>query len=189
MPEPGPGVARVARVRLGEAGVVEIEVAGGKVQGLVEDVDLGSHRVTGADVDRRPDRTSERRVGAGPRNDPVEVHGVEEGDLLQVGEQGDVMAGGAEVERELDALREAAIGVVVVARRQGDLLEVVGALHAPGGLTSCWTAGSSSPIRTAMIAMTTRSSISVKPRRTERDCRGGYMAVSFYLSRRGPAAG
>src|SRR5262245_2560845 len=34
---------------------------------------------------------------------------------------------------------------------------------------TCWTAGSSRPIRTAMMAMTTSSSISVKPRRTRSD--------------------
>jgi hypothetical protein len=46
------------------------------------------------------------------------------------------MARSAPGERELDALREAAETVVVIARREGNLLEVVGALDAPGRLTS-----------------------------------------------------
>ena len=47
---------------------------------------------------------------------------------------------------------------------EADLLEVVDALGAPGRLRAACTAGKSSPIRTAMIAMTTSNSINVKPR-------------------------
>ena len=53
----------------------------------------------------------------------------------------------------------------VVVHRQPDLLQVVDALGAAGGLASAWTAGKRRPIRTAMIAMTTSNSISVNPRR------------------------
>ena len=63
------------------------------------------------------------------------------------------------------AHRQRPVDVVVVVKRQADLLEVVDALAPPGGLARAWTAGSSSAIRTAMIAMTTSNSISVKPRR------------------------
>ena len=50
-----------------------------------------------------------------------------------------------------------------VEHRQADLFQVVLAGGAIGGLARHWTAGSSSAIRTAMMAMTTNSSISVKP--------------------------
>jgi len=132
--EPGPGVAHVARVRLVERRVAEKIVTGGIVQARRETVDLGPHRVAGADIGRGPDRTGESRVGGGRRDDPGEVHGVEEGRLLQEGEDRDVLAGGAPGEGELDALREAVIGAVIAVRRQHDLLEVVGALHPAGGL-------------------------------------------------------
>jgi hypothetical protein len=49
-------------------------------------------------------------------------------------------------------------------QRQADLLEVVDALGAAGRLARRLDGGQSRPIRTAMIAITTSSSISVKPR-------------------------
>ena len=49
--------------------------------------------------------------------------------------------------------------------RQSDLFHVVDALGASGASRAAWTAGRSSSIRTAMIAMTTNNSISVKPGR------------------------
>jgi hypothetical protein len=48
---------------------------------------------------------------------------------------------------------------------QADLLEVVDALAAARGLAGLCTAGNSRAIRTAMMAMTTSNSISVKPAR------------------------
>ena len=64
--------------------------------------------------------------------------------------------------------RERPVGGVVVVQRQADLLHVVGAIgdRRAASRADC-TAGSKSEIRTAMMAMTTSSSISVKPRR---DC-------------------
>ena len=53
---------------------------------------------------------------------------------------------------------------LIVGGGEAELLEVVGALDAPGRLAADCTAGSSSAISTAMMAMTTRSSISVKAR-------------------------
>ena len=50
----------------------------------------------------------------------------------------------------------------VVVQGQADLLEVVRALHAAGRFAAAWTAGKSRAINTAMMAITTRSSISVK---------------------------
>ena len=67
-------------------------------------------------------------------------------------------------ERGVDPRRgKHAVGVVMAVAGQADLLEVVGALRGAWRprATFC-TAGRSSPIRTAMIAMTTSSSISVK---------------------------
>ena len=65
--------------------------------------------------------------------------------------------------------RERVVGLVIIVEGQADLLEVVDALAAASGLRAAWTAGRSRAIRTAMIAITTSSSISVKPRRV-RDC-------------------
>ena len=53
---------------------------------------------------------------------------------------------------------------VVVVAREADLLHVVGALDRRAASRAAWTAGSKSAIRTAMMAITTSSSISVKPR-------------------------
>ena len=54
----------------------------------------------------------------------------------------------------------------VVGERQADLLQVVGALGSAGCLSRPTApAGKSREIKTAMMAMTTRSSISVNPRR------------------------
>jgi hypothetical protein len=62
--------------------------------------------------------------------------------------------------------------VMVIAQRQGDLLQVIGALGTAGRISipvgtddfADWTAGSKSAIKTAMMAMTTSSSISVNAR-------------------------
>jgi hypothetical protein len=51
---------------------------------------------------------------------------------------------------------------------QANLLEIVGALGATGGLTSSLDGGGRRAMRTAMIAMTTKSSIRVNPRRARR---------------------
>jgi hypothetical protein len=61
----------------------------------------------------------------------VEVEGVVQVLLLEVG-QGEGHPGPPAA--PLDARRQAALGVVVVVHRQADLLQVVGALGAPGGL-------------------------------------------------------
>ena len=53
--------------------------------------------------------------------------------------------------------------LVVIVRGQPDLLEVVQALRPPRRLAPDWTAGSKRAISTAMMAMTTKSSIRVKP--------------------------
>ena len=66
--------------------------------------------------------------------------------------------------RGVVALKESENGVEVVAG-QADLLEVVGAwMRAAASRTFC-TAGNSNPIRMAMMAITTSSSISVKASR------------------------
>ena len=59
--------------------------------------------------------------------------------------------------------RQVGVGALEVERRQAELLEVVDALRPPGRLAPACTAGNSSAISTEMIAMTTRSSIRVKP--------------------------
>ena len=64
---------------------------------------------------------------------------------------------------ELLPIGRATLGVGVVGQRKGDLLQVVRALHTSSRLTGCCTAGIRRPIRIAMMAMTTRSSISEKP--------------------------
>jgi hypothetical protein len=48
---------------------------------------------------------------------------------------------------------------------EADLLEVVRALGAASASRAACTAGNSKAIKTAMIAITTKSSMSVKPRR------------------------
>ena len=58
----------------------------------------------------------------------------------------------------------AAERLVVVVNGQADLLEVVDAVDPPRRLRADWTAGSKSAIKTPMIAITTKSSISVNPR-------------------------
>ena len=56
--------------------------------------------------------------------------------------------------------------VVVIVQGQADLLEVVLALRRGAAASrTFWTAGSSRPIRIAMMAMTTSSSIRVNPNR------------------------
>ena len=74
-------------------------------------------------------------------------------------------AGGVRVAIDV-AGRKQLVGVVIDVQGQADLLEVVGALAcgAAASRTFC-TAGSSRPIRMAMMAMTTSSSISVKAER------------------------
>ena len=62
---------------------------------------------------------------------------------------------------------ERAVHTLVVVHAQADLLEVIDALGAPRRFAPDWTAGKSSGIRTAMIAMTTNNSISVNPRRED----------------------
>ena len=57
------------------------------------------------------------------------------------------------------------LGLVVAVKRQGDLLEVVAALHSPRGSLAACTAGNSIATRMPMIAMTTSSSTRVNPRR------------------------
>ena len=64
---------------------------------------------------------------------------------------------------EFEGGRERAVGRLVVVQGQADLLEVVGAGLRSAASRTFWTAGSSKPIRIAMIAMTTSSSIRVKP--------------------------
>ena len=54
---------------------------------------------------------------------------------------------------------------MVVVQRDAHLLEVVDALDAPRGFASRLDRGQHRAMSTAMIAMTTRSSIKVKPRR------------------------
>ena len=58
--------------------------------------------------------------------------------------------------------------VVPVVHGQPDLLQVVGAADARGRFARLLHPGKSIPIRTEMIEITTRSSISVKPRRVDR---------------------
>ena len=55
------------------------------------------------------------------------------------------------------------IGVVVAVQGKADLLEVVGALQRAADSRTFCTAGTSRAIRMAMMAITTNSSISVKP--------------------------
>ena len=55
------------------------------------------------------------------------------------------------------------VGTFVVGEGQAELFQVVGALGTPGRLRADCTAGNNSAIKTAMMAMTTSSSISVKP--------------------------
>ena len=55
-------------------------------------------------------------------------------------------------------------GALVVGAAKAQLLEVVDALDPAQPLRAACTAGSSSPIKTAMIAMTTSNSIRVNPR-------------------------
>ncbi len=50
---------------------------------------------------------------------------------------------------------------------KAELLEIVDALNPPRRLARDCTAGSKSAIKTEMIAITTRSSMSVNPRRNE----------------------
>ena len=50
---------------------------------------------------------------------------------------------------------------MVVVQRQPQLLEIVDALNAPSRFAPDWTAGNKSAIKTAMIAITTNSSINV----------------------------
>ncbi len=47
-------------------------------------------------------------------------------------------------------------------QRQADLFQIILALTAPRRFAACWTAGSSSATSTAMMAITTSSSIRVK---------------------------
>ena len=56
-------------------------------------------------------------------------------------------------------------GSVVVVQGDADLLQIVGALDAPGGLARGLDSGQQQGDQTAMIAITTSSSISVKARR------------------------
>ena len=63
----------------------------------------------------------------------------------------------------LAAGREGAEAALVVVQGQADLLQVVGALARRAASRAACTAGSSSAISTAMIAITTSNSIRVKP--------------------------
>ena len=63
------------------------------------------------------------------------------------------------------AQRESVVGLVVVVHRQADLFEVVDALDASGGLAGGLDGRQQDAIKTAMIAITTNSSMSVKPER------------------------
>ena len=62
------------------------------------------------------------------------------------------------------ARRQRAVSVEVVERGQAELFEVVDALDAAGRFRAACTAGNNKPIKTAMIAITTNNSMSVKPR-------------------------
>ena len=75
-----------------------------------------------------------------------------------------VVEGDRVSQREI-AWREAILLRMVVVHRQADLLEVIGALVRRAASRADCTAGSRSAIRTEMMAMTTRSSMSAKPRR------------------------
>ena len=102
-----------------------------------------------------------------------EVHRVVHRHLLQVGSneaEPRMSAGaavGAAVLGRVAVLvqRRVDVYVDVVGNRQRDLLQVVGALRPrrAASRADC-TAGKSSEIKTAMIAITTRSSMSVNPR-------------------------
>ncbi len=59
-------------------------------------------------------------------------------------------------------------GVVEVVHAQADLLQLVRTLHPPGRPCAACTAGSKSPIKTAIIAMTTNSSINAERSPTSR---------------------
>ena len=54
---------------------------------------------------------------------------------------------------------------MIVLDRQAELLHVVDALARLAASRAAWTAGRSRAMRTAMIAITTKSSIKVKPAR------------------------
>ena len=66
----------------------------------------------------------------------------------------------------MTAPRGKALGAFVISEGQAELLHVVGALDAAGRLACGLHGGQQKPIKTAMMAMTTSSSISVKPPRT-----------------------
>ncbi len=57
---------------------------------------------------------------------------------------------------------------LIVMKRQRQLLQVVGTLHTPGCFASCLHSREQQPTRIPIIAITTRSSTSVKPCRDER---------------------
>ena len=58
----------------------------------------------------------------------------------------------------------AAVGAVVIMKTQAHLLDVIRALGGGAASRAACTAGNKRAIKTAMIAITTRSSMRVKPR-------------------------
>ena len=167
--------------RVGGGGVApgESDVLVAAPIGRVRILDVGdvARRLLGERGVRRADegvhlRPLDRDVGDGDE-DPAEVVRVEDRGRLDVRQhegEGGVKEG---IGREVRPARREDVALVphredggrrlVVVGAQGELLEVVGALGAAGGPRAACTAGSSSAISTAMMAMTTRSSISVKP--------------------------
>ncbi len=127
---------------------------------------VGIVRVRRADqvVDVGQQHRAVGRVHVGER----EVEGVEQRGLLQVGQglaqRREIRPVGQPEEGHLGG-RQGVARLVVVVHRQADLLEVVDALRRRAASRAAWTAGRSSAINTAMMAMTTRSSIRVKPER------------------------
>ena len=155
---------------------------------------LGDRRIArapeGLDAGRE-DREVDRGVDR-----PAEVHGVEQRLLLELAQHRhehavvlgvDRTRGGWDriddpqrqgLEHAGAADGEGPVGIVIVVGRQGELLEVVGALGPPRGLAHAWTAGSNREISTAMIAITTSNSISVKPRRGRGAHERAFMALA-----------
>ena len=186
-----PGVAQPVGDRRERGGTVAVEHpvghrqagVGGERRRLPDDpaahvghvVRLGAQRgvgvvgVRGADqvVDVRQHHRAVGRVDVGER----EVEGVEQVGLLHVGQglaqRREVRPVGQPEEGHLGG-RQGIARLVVVVHRQPDLLEIVDALRAARRLRADCTAGKSSAIRTEMMAMTTKSSIRVKPGRERR---------------------
>ncbi len=179
--EIGPGAQRAAVAAVGHRQRAAIECVGGRVG-----IAAGRRCAVARAPEQAQAGSADRRIGGVVHRDR-EIHRVVERALLEVLREPDQLAAGvgvaeAGVVLPAEALGERAIGALVVVHRQHDLLEVVGALRAPRRLARACTAGSKSAINTAMMAITTRSSISVKPCREDgRDRRRemGFMEISL----------